>query len=432
LASHAALLIQNRRELRDISLSHFVNDKHPDFNLEVLTQDQELKDIVQRTLNCDVAIIPNFFLFSERIAYFFSMCRLWRFRERTPSHRIRATALIGPTRIAQRYKSANNGSEQGLPRPFSLLVRAFSHYPLYTILERLFLFCAYLERKKFNSLPRLAITAYLGELSGKFDLLVQSLKYSGVKVIAFQSNWDNLSSKNFIYAEPEIFAVWGEQSKAHLEIIQDLSQTNVEIVGSPRFREHKFIREGIHQIEYKRNSRKKIVVFASNGAHFATDLLILKQLNELSPEQFEIYFKPHPFARSKPHFKEFEAAKGFVNVFDDTDYIDFVHLVKDANVLVSQLSTLCLESLILRTPVIIPLFSTTNEFKINYEGAFNYLTHFNGIHTINEVRLARNSDDLIGLISKVVQSQDRFDYRIEWFCKISDFSEELWKLVDSV
>jgi hypothetical protein len=99
---------------------------------------------------------------------------------------------------------------------------------------------------------------------------------------------------------------------------------------------------------------------------------------------------------------------------------------------VSQLSTLCLESLILRTPVIIPLFSTTYEFKINYEDAFNYLTHLNGLQTINEVRLAHKSDDLIGLISEVAQSQDRFDYRIEWFCKMSDFSEELWKLVNRV
>lgn len=429
---NVALFILSERELRDVSLSSLVSETPETVSLEIFTHDHQLIERIETGLNQEVKIISPFSLMAERVSYFFSLCRIWRFRLSTVSHKIRASALLGSKEISHKNRAAQNGAETRLPRIFTLIIRLFSHYPFYFFVRLLFHLVSFLEGLKLKEIPPIAIVAYLGELSGRFELIVQALKYRGVTVVAFQSNWDNLSSKNIVYVEPHYFGVWGEQSKMHLEAMQGVSNVKIRVIGSPRFSNHFELRNK-KRIEIDRQiSNQKKIVFASAGSDFETDLVILKKLISLPRNQYKLYYKAHPFARSRLNVNEYSFLFGesdnLIEVIDD-DYNNFLDLLSEANTLVAQLSTLCLESLILKTPVVMPLFSAKKQHYIGYDKAYHYLTHFNGMQAINEVFPVYNLSDLCKVIQEVTAAQFPFNARLDWFCTPERFSDNLWDLV---
>ena len=57
------------------------------------------------------------------------------------------------------------------------------------------------------------------------------------KVISYYitDNWDNLSSKSILENKPDYIGVWGEQAKEHAIKIQNFTEKQIFLLGSPRF-----------------------------------------------------------------------------------------------------------------------------------------------------------------------------------------------------
>jgi hypothetical protein len=101
----------------------------------------------------------------------------------------------------------------------------------------------------------------------------------------------------------------------------------------------------------------------------------------------------------------------------------FFNFFNDASVLVSQMSTLCIESLAIGTPVIIPTFSAYRG-AFNFEQAVNSLPHFVGVTLISGVSLARHETDLRNHIIKSIMNRIS-PGSVEWFCSDVTFSDEI-------
>ena len=67
----------------------------------------------------------------------------------------------------------------------------------------------------------LILIPYGARMSIEEDFLIWYAKRKRIKTIAIQENWDNLSTKRFIFSQTDYFITWGEQSSNHLKQIQN-------------------------------------------------------------------------------------------------------------------------------------------------------------------------------------------------------------------
>lgn len=420
-------VLNSKRDIRDLNLSgltfEFSND-----DLIFATQNPEIIGGHKSFFDKEMILLPQFYSISQRIVDFFSLCRLWRYKERSASHFVRAVSIYGSMRKSVHTQiPAHAGIKERASRFFSFLVRCFSFSPLFFLVRMLFHIVARIESCKFSNISRyqIMIVPYMGELSGRFDLIIEICKIRGVKTVSFQANWDNLSSKNFIYAEPDFFGVWGEQSLYHLRTIQRLSKTVVKIVGSPRS-VHKY------KIGKPHVGATKRVIFAGDGVA-SQDFNIIDSLCRFLDGSVELIYKPHPYARNPVDLDQLRNSFGSrLTIYIETtprEYVDFLKILGSADLLVSQLSTMCLDALLLDVPVCMPLF-TRQDYLFGYKEAFQQLTHFAGLQLIPELVPVYSEKEFSSTLRQLLNESFYFRSNLHWVCAKTNFAKTFTGMLD--
>lgn len=338
----------------------------------------------------------------KKIHIFFHHTLIWRNQAQTLSYKFRAISLFGTNK--QREKIDNNlGCFPKSPRIWSerYLVRLFSKNPLIFLLSKILTYVVFpiMAIKNRRCLDKLdfVLLPYGARLSIEEDFLIWFAKQKQVKTIAIQENWDNLSSKKFIFSKPDFFITWGAQSSAHLRQIHKYRGAIKEL-GCIRMQQFYTYRNSLEENretvtnhKFNCNSTDDLILFIGTGRSTDYELLgaltqFLKEHTELSNNKYFV-FRPHPLSRNnlRKDYSIFSHEKIKIE-FPKENESNFyrIELIKQASLVIGFYSTVLLESLIMGKIVAIPNFIGVQ----NYYKSGNYLNdsaHFSGIKDLKNL-----------------------------------------------
>ena len=397
---------------------------------------QSVRGLIKKTEN-EISLLR----ISKVVADLFAFVRLWKFRDRGISFLIRAESFFSFPWEKSLFRDAehNGSSKQNLK--ITAFVRLFSLLPFFWLLQKVFGLFSLIEKRRNSEFLRnfkLVVIPYEGRLDGTFDLTLEICKLNGVKTFAIQSNWDNLSSKNFIFSSPDYFGVWGKQSESHLKVIQRKPSVPTVILGNPRriFPVEVIRTKQPNQTKGRESTKDSLVIFAGHGVGDSDNFIlqaIVDARNDLDIA-FHIMYRPHPFARSKMGVEGLRLLRSqsidVVEELTPEDNKHFIEKLRSSSLLISQMSTLCIEALEFGVPVCIPTFSNiVSDF--GFEQAVNSLTHYSGVLLIPGVKVANSHSDLAAQIKQSLL-EDPLTGSVDWICSQLNFADELIKKLEEI
>jgi len=320
----------------------------------------------------------------------------------------------------------------------------FGIYLLKKFLDLLFRFEATRNMKELSNIDTIVLP-YTGGISAEWDYLTWFGNYKIIRTIGIQENWDNLSSKQFLYMKPDYFLTWGKQSSSHLRSIQNYRGI-IKEVGCLRVQDFFRIRNLSSNSSNKKYSEldfsKKIILFIGMGDE-TSDLRLLKLIsNHLESKSdpglsnFEIIYRVHPHELMSPLrernlslIKSLNYIETFEPSLSETNNERINQLVK-SDLVVSIFSTVILESSILNKSCIIPAFDLVTE---NYDSAnlIDDINHFSGMSLLKGIRVAKTFKGFTNMLFE--ENKGNFminDYDIlKWFCADVDTKDEILNLI---
>jgi hypothetical protein len=392
--------------------------------------------------------IKNKFIIRSRIAriihktYHDSL--LWKNRDLSVSYKFRAIGKFGSN--AQRMLNSNNFLPQ--IRPSSFLVRIiirFISQEIFTNLMKVYLnlvvfpFVSIKNKTILNKIDILLVP-YGARMSIEEDFAIWYAKKLNIKSVAIQENWDNLSSKKFIFSQVDYFITWGLQSTDHLRTFQNYKGETREF-GCIRMQqfyksksaeiENQFLRNG--SIE---NSKKKSRTFLFIGNGTINDFELLDFLDNYVESQAKAHlentffiFRPHPYSRVDLSNRLLEIKNNKITIDipkknEDNHYR--LKLISDAEVVVGFYSTVLLESLIMEKIVAIPSFLGS---KTRYK-AFDFLNdspHYSGISQLSNLynfHTGKSFEDFLNNLPKRINDSES-NHILNMCCENKDTVNEI-------
>ena len=246
-----------------------------------------------------------------------------------------------------------------------------------------------LKSKIFTYKPDLIIMPTNTINPTKYDLY-KILKKVKIKVLYLVDNWDNLSSKSTFFNKNSLFTVWGKQTLQHAVKIQKIKKKNVYLMGTPRY--EKYFR--LRNKNITSNFKFKYILFLESTLPTESNILPLVD-NIISGNNYlrnlKLIYRPHPWRKSVKIFKQ----KYFKNIIIDPQvkenylkknfqsYIQpnlnyYPSLLKNAEFIISGPTSMIIEALILRKPVLLLNFKNENTL-LNPYNIFKNFTHFKNI-----------------------------------------------------
>lgn len=394
--------------------------------------------------NCQQIRIP---LICRKISGYSQMVALWRFRERSMNHLVRAMASFGTKSQRKRWRCVVV-SEMKVSAPKRLLVRVMSNSIPFTFLrfiEKVFLkyFFVTKVRKTLETIDALCIP-FSGHIGADFNALVFAAKKKNVTVFALQENWDNLSTKTFITEEPDVFFVWGQQSRGHLRNVHRLFKVNPFIVGSPRFQPYYQDSMPAPIVSESNGSQVKLkgfnyILIAGTGDGIDDEMLVRTVheviLEDISiQDDMKIVYRPHPASRTKLDLTGMRRDLKRLAIDDGPLSRNFGHhnsLVAHASLVINHFSTLTIESVISGTPVVIPLFLGRPEAQYRYEHILNEWHHMMGVGLIPEISTPRDIAEFREKLRTLLDGKTRESTpsNIDWICRKADYSYEIQQAI---
>ena len=199
-----------------------------------------------------------------------------------------------------------------------------------------------------------------------------------VACLLLQSGWDNLSSKGLVYGRAPFLGCWGSQSLEHALTIQRLSVKRVAPIGSPHY---EFLKpapaEDVRRLRAQLGvaEGQRLLLFGGSFRQFDETTTLRRLERSIARGRMEpvrIVYRPHPWRASRRHEDSFfdhawkhvvfdpdmqdryvreQAERGYIKrqaPMFDMAYLST--LISAADAVVSPMSTLLLESLILEKP----------------------------------------------------------------------------------
>lgn len=208
-------------------------------------------------------------------------------------------------------------------------------------------------------------------------------KRHNVKLVYIADNWDNLSSKTIILDPADKMFVWGEQSSNHATEIQGFSPDIIEIGSSPRLQ--------VYKNTSNAGVTKKTLGFMGAFMYF-DEISIINKICEQLPAQWDILYRPHPWAMKKTEFFSAKLDERVKIDLDDNGNVNYsLEATKDffekVAITTGGLTTMMLESLIAGRPCI-PL--AISDHPLNFYSprtALNNYTHFEGVAGLPSLHL---------------------------------------------
>lgn len=274
----------------------------------------------------------------------------------------------------------------------------------------------------------------------------------GFKTMFLVDNWDNLSSKSIFWVAPDYLGVWGEQSRRHAREIHGIEPQRVSLLGTPRFESYYKVAKETVQRHYP----FPYVLFCGSALAF-NELEALHALDrELASDrgrygELKIVYRPHPWRQPRlcpDQFRESDFAhvvldqqvapayyRNDVKAVLPLDY--YPSLLAGAQVVVCPLTTMLVESLISRTPVLALVYDDQVHYTSPHN-AYRYYLHFEGLERMAGLRLGRARErlgaDLRALLADLpVLERREVDASLEFFIHHDEhsYAQRLAKAVDA-
>jgi hypothetical protein len=390
----------------------------------------------------------KFFRFTRTLHASLHFCVMWHRKYSSLSYKLRAYQYFGSKR--QVISSSNwlvyNGRRHRLTIRF--FVYLFSSTLGIIFLKYLLGICFIIEgRKKTNRVNyrnSLLILPYGGGISLEFDFLVWQSRKQNALSVAIQENWDNLSSKSFLFQHPSYFLTWSKQSSSHLRTIQSYTGI-IREVGSLRlnnfYRQKTKLESPKYGLNRSKNSINKciVLVIGTGPANhdFKTIAIINESLITSKKFDFKIIYRPHPFSQiSKSDLDNIKRIKNLEldlpNEMEKNSHR--LKMILDSTVVVSLYSTVLLESTILNKYCIIPSFVIS---KLSYPTS-NFLDdspHYAGLSNFNTIKVANSKDEFLELITTASFAKGKlFNSRefLNWYCKDTNTTKEILEFINEI
>lgn len=409
-------------------------------NLEIYCTKSEIQGELTKSLDCKVNLVEIPWLV-RKVSGFHQMLTLWRYKDRSMNHLVRAMASFGNERQRLKWKCVVV-SEMNISFFKRNIIKFMSHNPIYRIIY-------FLQKALWQALvlPKWKreligidsfIIPYSGHIGADFGTLVWSNKRVGRKVIAVQENWDNLSTKTFITEPPDLFLVWGNQSAAHLRSVHRMLSIETKVIGSPRFGPY-FSTSNLSKPSVSKPSgervglqKNKYVLIAGTGDGIDDASLVetvhssIQSLTR-SIRSTQIIYRPHPMTRTKVEYKSLISKVPNLLIDDGPNSKDFGHhhaLVANAILTINHFSTLAIESVIAEVPVVIPLFLGRDEANYRYDHILSEWHHMMGLALINLIKTPIDEIEFRNhLVSILRRREIPMKQNIDWICTKGDYVE---------
>jgi hypothetical protein len=426
-------------------LNNFVNSgllrelsKH--FELEVIDSGLiESRSIINEAKYKNGPKLPKILI---SVSNFIQLVNLWKHREVSMAHYVRAISTFGNKTERQKWKCVVfSNMEISLIRRF--LVRGFSSgvanrlvIIIESLLRKVFVLRAYRDSLKD---VKVLVIPFSGHLAHEFGTQIWAARRLKIPTIALQENWDNLSSKTIVSEEPDYFLVWGEQSASHVRSVHKLTQCEIIVNGSPRF--DAYFKSDPHKpVVISPNGEKTQVtspfILVAGTGDGLDDLALLKtvHLAMTALNRFSIVvYRPHPLTRSIPDFDQLANAFPELLIDSHPDARKFNHhvgLIQNCELLVNHFSTLTLEALIAKKRVCVPLFLGRQDSTYGYDRILSEWLHLIGINQMDGIEFPRNQKDLESSIHRLMDSNEDNGNSTDWYCKPGGYAEGLIQVLD--
>ncbi len=391
-------------------------------------------------------VLPEFSFFVRKTSSLIALCMLRKNSWRTFSHSIREQKMLGSrAKKGQLNDSVIEYNWNTIGNFLRALVRIFSTKLGFSIAIFFNELSLRIDAKRFKhnfDQVHTFIIPYSALLDGKFDAYVRILRLQKRKTIAIQSNWDNLSSKSFVREFPDLFCVWGEQSKFHLVNFHGYPINQVKVLGSPRLGLD-FWKLSHSSDKTNSGGRRVFKIFLAGTGDGLDDYelvsAVLETINESKlAKKTKLIYRPHPFSRSPSEIERvkslLEASKiASKEILKSEDvfqnYRSYFGELASSNLMISHLSTLCLESLLLKTPICIPTFIGSKK-AFNWQTALNSLEHYKGFQLAQGVTIATSLESLTKTVSDSQIKQNLQNTNLNWIVRCRPFSESLLELLN--
>lgn len=282
----------------------------------------------------------------------------------------------------------------------------------------------------------------------EFNFLRASIIQNKVNGVCTR-NWDNPSSKTFIYPKYFSFIMsWSEQMDNHYRILFENFDFKLFRYLTPRFNYIKKYKKENYSI----NQNSILVLYAGSQKMITHEL---KLLNYISKKIYHInkninfIYRPHPWNCLQSSNLE-DLTKNNINLFLDPSIISFLKNSRDitslpifddnvanslteiiykSNIIISPAGTLSLEAGLLSKPVIVDLTnSKQSTLKLHI-----YMDHFNSYAMEDWVYPCFSFDQIIKSIINIIKNnKNNNEYRkCEKYADINN-AIELSEILDSV
>jgi hypothetical protein len=381
-----------------------------------------------------------------RISGLVQMCALWRYKDRSMNHTVRAFASFGSKQQRQQWNCVVV-SEMNVSFIKRLIIRMLSRSPFF---EGLRLVEATLRHfmirgkilNQFRNYTEILIP-FSGHIGIDFGTYVWIAKKLRIKSIGIQENWDNLSTKTFITDEPDYFFVWGNQSAGHIRSIHKMRSTIVRVIGSPRFTDYYFESNPIPVAATPSGDlitiSKPFVLIGGTGDGIDDEILLSTTYSSLSGNltEIDVVYRPHPMSRTMHNLRSLQHKYPHLIIDAGEGASHFGHqipLVQNCFVLLNHFSTLTLEGLIAGTQVVVPLFLGRESAKYRYENILNEWHHMSGISLLGNLHLPASVEDFGICLRESFRkrNENRIPETIDWFCRKSHYSKEILKTLEAL
>ena len=448
--SKAGIVFYAPSQLNSFAKSNVLKKLKENYDLRIFSTRIPIADSLEKDYReiVELITIPEMV---RKVSGFVQMVSLWRFRDRSMNHLVRAMASFGTKKEQDSWKCVVV-SEMKISYWKRLTVRFASLTLVFVclrLLERLLLeFFAAKKFKLYFKGVRALLLPFSGHIGADFGNLVWVARRLSIPVIGLQENWDNLATKTFILEEPDYFLVWGDQSAGHIRSVHRLFDVKVSVVGSPRFSPYFQDRRAIPAVSTESGKRvdlrdRQFILVAGTGDGIDDVMLVRLVANAFSPKvrkrisaNLTIVYRPHPMTRTAVDYTTLLHEFPSMLIDAGPESRSFGHhnaLVKSAALVINHFSTLTVESLLCGTPVMVPLFLGRSEARYRYEHILNEWHHMMGVGLISRIKTPRTPEEFTEHLIEALQedaSEVGPDINLDWICKKSDYVEEVSRFIN--
>ncbi len=215
---------------------------------------------------------------------------------------------------------------------------------------------------------------------------IKTAKKKRIKHMMVMGNWDNACSKCVLTVMPDKLGVWGTQTKSQAIRIHNFSEKDIIKLGAPHFEVYfKQPKSSIIQIRNQNNiPQDKVVLMYVGTSKYVDEIGVLKTLEAAiergALKDAHILYRPHPY-RAAHNDKEnffscdfkhvsidFQLVDHYKRVLEDetyqqskrkvflADYTYYPSLFNAVDGVISPLTTMGIEAMLMGKPVLIQAF----------------------------------------------------------------------------